>query len=90
MPQPKAILSIYPRRGTRAAQWHFDIGRRMAPLRDEGVLILGTGNIVHNLYVYACEASAPPMPWAENFERYTRELMQAGDYLSPIDYEAGR
>jgi 4,5-DOPA dioxygenase extradiol len=71
---------------TRAAQWHFDVGRRLAPLRDEGVLILGSGNIVHNLYVYAREASAPPLPWAENFERHTRELIQAGDYAPLIDY----
>jgi 4,5-DOPA dioxygenase extradiol len=71
---------------TRAAGWHFDIGRRLAPLREEGVLILGSGNVVHNLYVYAREGSAEPLPWAQNFEKVTRELMLAGDYAPLIDY----
>ena len=71
---------------TRAAPFHYDIGRRLASLREEGVLILGSGNIVHNLYAYAREGS-DPLPWAANFENTTRELMQAGDYAPLIDYQ---
>jgi 4,5-DOPA dioxygenase extradiol len=77
---------------TRAAPFHFEIGRRLAALREEGVLILGSGNIVHNLYAYAREGAGQsenvkPLPWAANFESTTRELMQAGDYAPLIDYE---
>ena len=71
---------------TRAAPFHYDIGRRLASLREEGVLILGSGNIVHNLYAYAREG-ADPLPWAANFENTTRDLMQAGDYAPLIDYQ---
>jgi 4,5-DOPA dioxygenase extradiol len=72
---------------TRAASWHFDIGRRLASLREEGVLILGSGNVVHNLYAYDREGTAEPFPWAENFEKLTRELISAHDYAPLLDYQ---
>lgn len=68
---------------------HFAIGRRLAPLRDEGILILGSGNLVHNLHAYAWGRHAPaPYDWAVRFERRARELMLAHDFQPLIDYEA--
>lgn len=62
------------------AQMHFEMGRRLAILRDEGVLIMGSGNLVHNLHAYAWGQHAPePFDWAVRFESAARRLMLAGD-----------
>lgn len=71
---------------TRTGPFHYDIGRRLAALRDEGVLILGSGNIVHNLYAYSRQP-ADSLPWAARFETTARDLVAAGDHGALIDYE---
>lgn len=72
--------------GTKPGDFHYEVGRRLAPLREEGVLILGSGNVVHNLRAYDFTGTAAPLPWAENFENRTRELLLAGDHAALIDY----
>ncbi|NCT68707.1 MAG: 4,5-DOPA dioxygenase extradiol [Rhodanobacteraceae bacterium] len=68
---------------------HFEIGSRLAPLRDEGVLIVGSGNLVHNLHTYAWGRHAPePFDWAVRFESAARRLMLEGDYTPLLDYES--
>ena len=69
--------------------FHFELARRLAPLREEGVLIIGSGNLVHNLHTYAWGRHVPePYDWAITFEKKARELMQAGEFKSLVDYEA--
>ncbi|HVW87389.1 MAG TPA: 4,5-DOPA dioxygenase extradiol, partial [Bryobacteraceae bacterium] len=73
---------------TRAASFHFDIGRRLAPLREEGILIAGSGNLVHNLHAYAWgRYPVQPNPWALRFETRARELLVSGEHAPLIDYE---
>ena len=73
---------------TQSASFHFEIGRRLAPLRAEGVLIVGSGNLVHNLHAYAWGRHMPdPYDWAIRFELEAKEMMIAGEYEPLIDYE---
>ena len=74
---------------TQPPSFHFEIGNRLAVLRDEGVLIVGSGNLVHNLHAYAWGQHAQePYDWAVAFENRVRELLRAEEYRPLIDYES--
>jgi len=73
---------------TQPAAFHFDIGKRLAPLRDEGILVMGSGNLVHNLHAYAWgRHPVEPFDWAVRFEEHVRELLLAGNHEPLIRYE---
>ena len=73
---------------TQPSSFHFEIGRKLAPLRDEGILIVGSGNLVHNLHAYAWGRHVPdPYDWAIRFENEAKEMMLAGEYKPLINYE---
>ncbi len=73
---------------TRPASFHYDIGRRLQPLRDEGVLIIGSGNVIHNLHAYAWgKHPVEPFDWAVRFEQKARELIRAGNHAPLVAYE---
>jgi len=68
---------------------HFDIGSLLRPLRDEGVMIVASGNIVHNLHAFAWgRHPAEPFDWAQRFESKARELLSARDFDPLIEYES--
>jgi 4,5-DOPA dioxygenase extradiol len=68
--------------------FHYEIGRRLAPLRDEGVLIVGSGNLVHNLHTYAWGRHVvDPYDWAVRFEEQARQMLLAGEEHALVDYE---
>jgi 4,5-DOPA dioxygenase extradiol len=74
---------------TQPPQFHYDLGRRLAPLRDEGILILGSGNVVHNLHAYAWgKHPAQAFDWAARFGQRVRDLLGAFDHQPLIDYES--
>lgn len=54
-------------------------GRALAPLRESGVLILGSGGIVHNLHRLDWGGTSDPQPWATAFERWVHARLAAGD-----------
>lgn len=70
-------------------QEHYAIGRKLAALRDRGVLVIGSGNLVHNLHTYAWGRQVPePYDWAVRFESQAREWMQRGEHDPLINYES--
>lgn len=73
---------------TQPPAFHYELGRRLAPLRDEGVLIVGSGNLVHNLHAYAWgRHPVDPFDWAVRFETQVREMLLAEEHKPLIDYE---
>lgn len=73
---------------TLPARDHYEIGRKLAALRDEGVLIVGSGNLVHNLHAYGWGRHVPePYDWAVRFETMARKAMLDGDHQPLIEYE---
>lgn len=82
---PVVQLSIDTR---QPPQFHYEIGQSLAPLREEGILIIGSGNIVHNLNTYEWgNPKVHPFDWAERFEKNARELLLKGDDTLLIAYE---
>ncbi len=74
---------------TKPASFHFEVGRKLAPLREEGVLIVGSGNLVHNLHAYAWgRHSRDPYDWAVRFESAARDFMLAGEFGPLVNYES--
>lgn len=62
-------------------EWHYALGQALAPLRDEGVLILGSGSITHNLRAYFTTRppiDAPAPSWVSDFTDWIAERMAAG------------
>jgi 4,5-DOPA dioxygenase extradiol len=55
--------------------YHFDLGRRLAPLRDRDVLLLGSGNVVHNLGMIDFAAGQTGEPWAHRFDDSVRDAL---------------
>ena len=66
---------------------HYDLARALAPLRDQGVMIVGSGNIVHNLGAVDWSPGAEPYPWAVAFDEWVRGRFLAGDDEALCAYE---
>ncbi|HYM43817.1 MAG TPA: 4,5-DOPA dioxygenase extradiol [Steroidobacteraceae bacterium] len=74
---------------TMPPAFHYELGKRLRVLREEGVLILGSGDVVHNLEAYAWGGRpVEAYDWALRFENTVRTALTAGDHATLIDYAA--
>jgi 4,5-DOPA dioxygenase extradiol len=72
---------------TKPPAWHYAQGQALAPLRDEGVLILASGATVHNLGVMDWRGRhAPPYDWAQRFSDHVRDAVLADRPEALINY----
>lgn len=68
--------------------WHYALAQELRGLREQGVLILGSGNVVHNLGRLNWEdPAAVPYDWALAFDRFVEEKLAAGDHQALVGYQ---
>lgn len=82
---PVLELSLDP---AMSPQRHVEIARALRPLRDHGVMVVGSGNIVHNLYEVVWEEDASPFDWAVEFDEWVAGRLDARDVEALADYES--
>ena len=74
---------------TKAPQYHYDLAKELYALRKKGVLIIGSGNMVHNLRMIAFDKINEPeygFDWAKNINEKFKSLIQEGDHKPLINY----
>jgi 4,5-DOPA dioxygenase extradiol len=71
----------------RPGAWHLALARRLAPLRDEGVMVVASGDIVHNLRLFDWR-NPVPLPWALRFRDRVNALVRDGDLAALADWPA--
>jgi 4,5-DOPA dioxygenase extradiol len=62
------------------ARRHFELGEKLRPLREKGILILGSGNIVHNLSRISFDENAASIDWAVEFDAWVKERLETRDF----------
>jgi 4,5-DOPA dioxygenase extradiol len=82
---PVIPLSIQPHRGPAHA---LRVGRALAPLRDRGILVIGSGNLTHNLrdYFVAAQSGGHTPAYVREFADWVWDRLEAGDVDALLDY----
>lgn len=80
---PVVQLSIDRR---QSGAWHYELGQRLIELRDEGVLIAGSGDVVHNLRLMHRDGSNAPHDWAARFNARVKAAIAAHDHEALINW----
>ncbi len=79
---PMVQLSID---GSQPPEYHYQLGKKLAALRDQGVMIVASGNVVHNLRMIRWQGEAEPYPWAASFNRFVRDnIGWRGEGVHPL------
>lgn len=71
----------------KTPQEHYEIARKLAPLREQGFLIIGSGNIVHNLRLVDWDMEAAPFEWAVTFDATVKQCLLEQNHQPLVEYE---
>lgn len=64
--------------------YHFELGQALRPLRDQGILVVGSGNIVHNLREIEWDEAATAYDWAVEFDSWVQGRLEARDFAALV------
>jgi len=78
-------LSVQPE---ESPAHHIALGRKLASLREEGILVMGSGSATHNLRALVRGGDCEPEPWAQGFDDWLAETLEKGDEAALADYRA--
>ncbi len=81
---PVVQISVQPALGPRH---HVELGRSLKKLSDEGVLIIGSGHMTHNLRDWG-RGTSEPQPYAREFQQWVQGRLEAHDVDSLVDYRS--
>jgi 4,5-DOPA dioxygenase extradiol len=86
---PEATIPVYQLSIDyyKPAAWHFKLAEELQALRDRGVLIIGSGNIVHNLRAVDWNPDPKPFDWALEFDNVVKDRITRKEYDDLLNYE---
>ncbi|MBU3158471.1 4,5-DOPA dioxygenase extradiol [Clostridium frigoris] len=86
---PKAGIPVFQMSLNKLGdeQYHYDLGRKLSKLREKGILIIGSGDIVHNLRVMDYDMNATPFEWASEFDNYICDAIVNRKHDNIINYQ---
>ena len=73
---------------SRPSSWHYELGKDLATLRSKGVLIIGSGDIVHNLGLVDWEHPDGAYDWAQEMNETFKSSMMRNDHRPLIEYQS--
>jgi 4,5-DOPA dioxygenase extradiol len=83
---PVLQLSIYME---QPPSYHFKLGQQLRALREQGVLIVGSGNLVHNLRKIDWDENAKPHDWAVEIDEWIKQKLEKRDFKAIVDEALG-
>ena len=86
---PKADIPVFQMSLNRLGdeKYHYELGKKLSSLRDKGILIIGSGDIVHNLRIMNYDMEAEPFEWATKFDNYISDAIVNRNHDNIIFYE---